>query len=258
MSVIAMLVVFLSASRPGHCGKQPGPEAQPVPELTALIDELRLTLEATSCGAETLSRGDGDRFQHCIQSGGDLDRVRDAIDRTLESSGASTPRPWSLALRNTDGRKGDWRTYWVSYPRDGVVQTLELQVFIAGKKSMRGKIELSYTLAGSPCISSRAGEPAVPTGSPIRAPSPIAESRVAPEYPEPARIARLEGQVQLQLLVSESGAVAEICVSHSSRRNVGFEPAAMQAVQQWRFEPARVGGSPVPTIVTLPISFHFQ
>ena len=63
-----------------------------------------------------------------------------------------------------------------------------------------------------------------------------AKSRVAPVYPEIARRMSITGTVKLAVVVSPNGAV-------KSTKVVGGHPvlvnAALDAVKQWKFEPAR-------------------
>jgi protein TonB len=67
--------------------------------------------------------------------------------------------------------------------------------------------------------------------------------RKPPRYPARARADGLNGRVTLKLLISTDGSVVDVRVVDSSDR--GFERAAVEAVEKWRFEPARYKGRPV-------------
>jgi protein TonB len=83
----------------------------------------------------------------------------------------------------------------------------------------------------------------------------IPESKVEPEYPELARVARLEGNVILQAIIHDDGTVGEIEVLRTNRPNMGFEEAAMEAVSQWRYKPALQNGKPVEVYFTVFVNF---
>jgi TonB family protein len=92
-----------------------------------------------------------------------------------------------------------------------------------------------------------------PAAAPPAAAPPvlIVDSRTAPLYPDWAWRARVEAQVELEVLVLVDGSVGKVKVVRSTNR--GFEPSAMQAVRQWRFKPAVLEGRAVeaPTFVTV-------
>ncbi len=86
-------------------------------------------------------------------------------------------------------------------------------------------------------------------------PNLIQESKVDPEYPELARVARLEGNVILQAIIHTDGSVGQIEVLRSNRPNMGFEESAIEAVQHWRYVPAQQNGRPVEVYFTVIVEF---
>ncbi|MXR35416.1 TonB family protein [Neisseriaceae bacterium B2N2-7] len=77
----------------------------------------------------------------------------------------------------------------------------------------------------------------------------------APPYPERSRARGEEGRVVLRVEVGADGRVRDIAVLHSS----GFprlDRAARDAVERWRFTPARRGNSAVADRVDVPIRFR--
>jgi protein TonB len=75
-----------------------------------------------------------------------------------------------------------------------------------------------------------------------------------PEYPRLSQRAGEEGKVVMKVLVSVEGRPDSVEVISSS----GFErldKAAVAAVKQWRFEPARKGGKALSAYVNVPLSF---
>jgi protein TonB len=75
-----------------------------------------------------------------------------------------------------------------------------------------------------------------------------------PEYPEDARRQRQEGVVVLSVEVETDGHVGAISVSQSSGHPL-LDRAAMEAVREWTFEPAREGAFAVASRVEVPVRF---
>lgn len=83
----------------------------------------------------------------------------------------------------------------------------------------------------------------------------IDESYVDPEYPELARVARVEANVILQAVIEYDGRVGEIRVLRCSKPRFGFEEASIAAVSQWRYEPAKQNNAPVAVYFTIMVDF---
>ncbi len=84
--------------------------------------------------------------------------------------------------------------------------------------------------------------------------APVLVRRVVPEYPRRARLAGIEGEVVLEVVVDRSGRVT------SDVRVVTAVPelarAAVAAVQRWRFKPARDrAGTAVAVLMEVPVRF---
>jgi len=86
----------------------------------------------------------------------------------------------------------------------------------------------------------------------------IPESKIEPEYPELARVARLEGNVILQAIIRADGSVGDVQVLRTNRPNMGFEDAAVEAVKQWRYKPATQNGRPVEVYFTVFVDFKLH
>jgi len=76
-----------------------------------------------------------------------------------------------------------------------------------------------------------------------------------PPYPEVARRRRQEGRVVLRVMVSDTGTPGAVAVQQSSGYPL-LDHAAEEAVQNWRFAPARRGGSAVAGIAEVPFNFR--
>ncbi|PYE77906.1 energy transducer TonB [Xylophilus ampelinus] len=76
----------------------------------------------------------------------------------------------------------------------------------------------------------------------------------SPAYPALALRKMWEGKVVLLIQVSAEGRADSVQVSRSSGQPV-LDEAAVQAVRQWKFVPARRGDTPVPGQATQVIDF---
>ncbi len=78
---------------------------------------------------------------------------------------------------------------------------------------------------------------------------------IAPEYPDVARLAGIEGAVTLRILVSEDGTIGDIAP-------VSGPPvlarAAIRAVAHWRYAPVLVDGRPVGVVSTVTLAFRLH
>ncbi len=84
----------------------------------------------------------------------------------------------------------------------------------------------------------------------------ILKSQKAPVYPPAAEEARFEGTVYLELIVKADGSVDDVRVIECTHPKLGFEEASIEAVKQWRFEPAILDGEPVD--YTMQFNLHFR
>jgi len=75
-----------------------------------------------------------------------------------------------------------------------------------------------------------------------------------PEYSETARRAGYQETVQLRVTVSSSGSVQDVKIV--SPVGLGLDEKAVQAVSQWRFDPSRKDGSPVPARINVEVTFR--
>jgi len=82
-------------------------------------------------------------------------------------------------------------------------------------------------------------------------PRPIKITR--PQYPQEAFVKKIEGMVELEILIDSTGRVVRARVVKSIPL---LDAAAIQTVQQWIFAPAIKNGRPVATIATAPVTFR--
>ncbi|WP_333874054.1 energy transducer TonB [Methylobacter sp.] len=79
-------------------------------------------------------------------------------------------------------------------------------------------------------------------------------SNPKPKYPGIATSRGWEGTVQLRVKVSAEGDSEEVTVQRSSGYEV-LDEAAIEAVEKWKFIPAKRGETPVSSSVIVPINF---
>lgn len=89
-------------------------------------------------------------------------------------------------------------------------------------------------------------------GGGVSAPRPIFDPE--PEYSEEARKAKYQGVVVLWVIVGPDGRTRDVRVARSL--GLGLDEKAIEAVSQWRFEPARKNGQPVPVQVSIEVNFR--
>lgn len=95
-----------------------------------------------------------------------------------------------------------------------------------------------------------------PVAEGVSAPYLIAGSRVTPSYPPAAYAAKYAGVVKLRASVNADGSVGTIEVLDSTATNMGFEQAALEAISQWQFEPARRGDTAVNSYTEIQLRFN--
>jgi len=126
-----------------------------------------------------------------------------------------------------------------------------------------GSSALSASTSGAalPTITRADVPPAPPTGSlsafsPARAvtePKLISTTQLT--YPPAAKSAKIEGDVLVTANVDATGKVVGAkAISGPALLRVGAE----DTVRGWKYQPATIGGKPVPTQVTVKIQFHLK
>jgi TonB family protein len=76
----------------------------------------------------------------------------------------------------------------------------------------------------------------------------------SPDYTDLARTAKYRGTVELSLIVTKDGAVNSIVVLKGAP--FSLTQKAIDAVQKWKFKPAKLRGQSVP--VRVPVDIEFQ
>jgi protein TonB len=79
---------------------------------------------------------------------------------------------------------------------------------------------------------------------------------VDPQYTEEARKAKISGTVTLTMTIGVDGMAHDISVVRSL--DSGLDLKAVEAVQQWHFNPGKKDGEAVPVLATIEINFRLQ
>ncbi len=74
-----------------------------------------------------------------------------------------------------------------------------------------------------------------------------------PKYPPEAFVKKIEGTVEVEILIDSTGRVAKARVVRSIP---ALDNAAVETVKQWVFSPAIKGGRPVATVASAPVTFR--
>jgi TonB family protein len=85
---------------------------------------------------------------------------------------------------------------------------------------------------------------------------PVVVSQVQPQYTDEARAARVQGTVELRATIREDGTVDSVRVIKGL--GYGLDEAAIAAVEQWKFIPAKKDGKPVSAYVGLLVNFALK
>jgi protein TonB len=80
-------------------------------------------------------------------------------------------------------------------------------------------------------------------------------SATPPTYPTLAKTQRIQGAVLVDALVDASGRVSAMKVVSGP---VLLHQAAMDALRQWKYQPATLDGKPVPMHLTVTVQFRLQ
>jgi protein TonB len=74
-------------------------------------------------------------------------------------------------------------------------------------------------------------------------------------YPESAARRKVQDVVVLKVLVGPNGRPEDIEVLRGSQKDPALDAAAIAALRQWTFTPARKGGQPVPCWFNVGVPF---
>lgn len=92
---------------------------------------------------------------------------------------------------------------------------------------------------------------------PAAQPLPLSGRTPGPRYPPAALRRRESGTVLVRVDVDTSGRAARVALEQRSGSR-DLDRAALEAVRDWRFQPAQRDGQPVPGSLVIPIDFRLE
>jgi len=142
-----------------------------------------------------------------------------------------------------------------------VEDKIELRAGDSVRRDMRlniGVVQESITVGASPGPSMRSADPSkirslVDKMRGQRLQPPLKVKDVRPEYSQTLRDAGIEGTVVLEGHIATDGSVTGIRVVSAEHQEL--VAAARDAASQWKFEPTRLWGTPVETVMTMTFNF---
>ena len=87
---------------------------------------------------------------------------------------------------------------------------------------------------------------------------PVPLSEGLPKYTPAAMKAKIQGEVELDVLVGTTGSVESVQLVRSLDPLFGMDDEAVRAALKWKFQPARQNGNPVPAVVALVLTFKLH
>ena len=87
--------------------------------------------------------------------------------------------------------------------------------------------------------------------------APTVRSQVLPTYTPEAMHRRIQGSVVLEMIVGADGVPYNLRVVRSLDSS-GLDEEAIRSAKEWRFNPGRLGDTPVDVLVILIIDFHIR
>ena len=85
---------------------------------------------------------------------------------------------------------------------------------------------------------------------------PVVVEKINPKYPPEARKEKVMGMVIVETVITEEGVVEDVQVLESPDDRLSA--AAVEAIQQWQFEPALCDGKPVGVYYKITFNFRLQ
>ena len=135
------------------------------------------------------------------------------------------------------------------------VATWRFEPPLKNGKPVVAKVQIPLTFSLKDPVAPKPAPAANPEAAATETPPKLVRS-VAPRYPREHLRNEVSGAAVVGLTVDEKGAVSNVHVVSES--HPGFGAAAVEAVKQWQFEPAREGGQPVARTFEREVQFNVK
>ena len=87
---------------------------------------------------------------------------------------------------------------------------------------------------------------------------PVVLREVKPDYTDEAKRERIQGTVEMGVVVKDDGTVGDVTVTRSLDAKYGLDEQAVAAMKKWRFRPGTKDGKPVPVRVFVEMTFTLK
>src|SRR5262245_22207802 len=126
---------------------------------------------------------------------------------------------------------------------------------------MTARLALVLAISFGVLVSAQQAPPAtqetpVRPGPGVQFPTPIRS--VQPKYTPEALQAKIEGVIELELVILANGTVSDVRVTKSLDTKFGLDQQAIEAAKQWQFRPGSKDGRDIPVIVTIIMEFRLS
>jgi TonB family protein len=126
---------------------------------------------------------------------------------------------------------------------------------VDGKLQMRVRGTDQFRFVGQPPRLS-AFAAGVPICGGAGATSPEVQTALQPQYTADARRARIQGDVEVEVVIGSDGAPGEMRLRNSIDVLYGLDDEALKTIAKHRFKPATHNGQPTPCVATLIVTFR--
>jgi len=176
--------------------------------------------------------------------------------RTLKSirvSGLSDQARNDL-LATLPVREGDTLSADTMTKVEQAVRRFDEHLRVGGVPTAPGEAVLQITAPNAAAAAMAEAEPGVP--SRIKIGGSVQQTKLVsqphPVYPPDAKAARIQGVVQLSAIIGKDGTIQKLEVISGHPLLV---PSALEAVQQWRYQPTLLNGQPVEVITQIDVNY---
>jgi len=185
---------------------------------------------------------------------------------TIDPKAAARAKMWIGVIRERQGRSEDANLVYtdgLSLADPGSADAADLMQLHARLLGAQGKIEEAGELGRRALEIRRAQTPLPVTGAGPKSGvyrigpgivPPKVVSKVEPQYSPDARAAKYQGTVKLSVEINDRGLAENLQVV--SGLGFGLNENAMASIRQWKFEPAKKDGQPVPVAATIEVNFR--
>jgi TonB family protein len=120
-----------------------------------------------------------------------------------------------------------------------------------------GKIQETVSVLGQGTPANALGTTVPAEAKPLHVGGQVAQAnlvtKVNPVYPKAAKVAGVQGTVNLEAIISKEGVPIDIRVLDSPSDDL--TQSSLEAVRQWRYKPVLLNGNPVEVITTIVVNY---